>query len=610
MTKRSTFFTPRRWFGLATAGLGALALAAAFAPAATAAPASAASVRPASHVVHAGGGPIALHKVGTVNLLAVARADAKRKLAPAASSTGHPHVAPLGLPPSAAIKAGKASAARAVSAGSLMNKFAGNVKGAHGFDGITGAIQSAANAFALAGLSDLAPPDQGLAVGPSSAGTVAVEFVNNALDIYSLNGNSLLGAIPSYQVFGQAPTPFFSDPRAYRDPQSGHWFLTEFIYGDGNLNNDGTPLGTQFIAVSQTTSPFGPYSIFAIDTSDLSNTAGNCPCFGDFDQVGMDNSGFYIATNQFSVDQGNFNGSVLYAISKSGLISAARGFGSPPVVQEYVVPFTSDPFAAYHLSPSAVTPGSSAPNTEYFVESNSNQNFGNALEVYALLHTAVLNSGGRPQMVASRVATEAYSFPPNAIQRSGSTPFSCIQLLSCSTATIDTDFNAVQEVTYASGRLFAELDTGFDFGTGQNSGAAWFVLAPKAGAHSISVSKVSNGYVESSQEIMYPVIGVNKSGLGYMTFAVSSATRYPSAAYIVFHAAKGPQGPIHIAANGVNPLDDFACYPPFGSSCRYGDYSMAQYYNGKIYMATEYVSPQPRDVFTNWGTRVWYAPVP
>ena len=268
----------------------------------------------------------------------------------------------------------------------MVTKFAGNVKGARGFDGITAAINGAANSPIIpGGIGDVSPPDQALAVGPSTAGTAIVEYVNNTLNIYSPSGRTLLGAVPSYQIYGLTPDAFLSDPRAYRDPQTGHWFLTQFIFGDGITS----PLSTQFIAVSQTTSPFGPYTTFSIDTSDSGNTAGGCPCLGDFDQVGTDNSGFYIATNEFSVDGPFFNGSVIYAMSKSVLISAAQSFGfPPPVVQVYVVSDLTDPFAAYHLSPSTVTDGSAAPNTEYFVESNSNLNFGNGLEVFALLRTA------------------------------------------------------------------------------------------------------------------------------------------------------------------------------------------------------------------------------
>ncbi len=610
MTKQSYPLARWGWLTRAiTAVIGAGALAAAFVPAATAAPAApAARNAPASHIVKARGGKITLHRIGTVNLRTLARADARR-LANAAPATtpAHAKVAPLRLPPGAA-KASSKAAGRLVPAARVLTRFAGNVKGAHGFDGITAAINGAANSPIIpGGIGDVSPPDQALAVGPSTAGTAIVEYVNNTLNIYSPSGRTLLGAVPSYQIYGLSPDAFLSDPRAYRDPQTGHWFLTQFIFGDGITS----PLSTQFIAVSQTTSPFGPYTTFSIDTSDSGNTAGGCPCLGDFDQVGMDNSGFYIATNEFSVDGPFFNGSVIYAMSKSALISAAQSFGfPPPVVQVYAVSDLTDPFAAYHLSPSAVTAGSSAPNTEYFVESNSNLNYGSGLEVYALLNTSVLNVGGRPTMVETPVSTESYSFPPNALQRSGATPYGC-SVGFCGTASLETDFNAVQEVTYASGRLYAELDTGFNYGTGQNSGAAWFVLKPTPHASSVSVSLVSNGYVLTSQDLLYPVIGVNKSGVGFMNFAISGTTRYPSTAYVEFNGAKGPVGPIRIAAHGAGPLDDFTCYPPFSSGqCRYGDYSMAQYFRGKIYMASEYVAPQPRDVLSNWSTRVWYAPVP
>jgi len=608
MTLRSKSFTRRRWLIRAlTAAVGAGALAAAFVPAATVATAAAATPRPASHshVVKAGGGTVTLRRIGTVNLRALARADARRRLkAAGGSSATHFRAAPLRL---ANRKLGATSANhRMVRSGHVLAKWSGNVKGEHGFDGITAAINGAANSPDAGGVGDVSPPDQALAVGPSTAGTAIVEYVNDTLVIYSPNGKTLLGAIPGYQIYGLPPSAFLSDPRAYRDPQTGHWFLTQFIFGDGITS----PLSTQFIAVSQTTSPFGPYTTFAIDTSDSGNTAGGCPCFGDFDQVGMDNGGFFISTNEFSVDHPNFNGTVIYATSIAGLESAAIFATPPPVVQEYVVPYASDPFAAYHLSPSVVTPGSSAPDTEYFVESNSNLNYGSGLNVYALLNTGVLDVGGRPTLVETNLGTESYAFPPNAFQESGPTPFGC-SVGFCGTASLETDFNAVQEVTYASGRLYAELDTGFNFGTGVNSGAAWFVLSPTAGSSSISVSLVSNGYVETPEFLLYPVIGVNANGDGYMNFAVSGTTRYPSTAYVAFKGASGPTGPIYIAANGVNPLDDFTCYPPFSTGqCRYGDYSMAQYYNGKIYMASEYVAPQPRDTFSNWSTRIWYAPVP
>jgi hypothetical protein len=606
MTKRSYPFTHRGWLTRSLmAAIGAGALVAAFVPAATTA--SAASQATIPHIVKAGGGKVTLHRHGTVNLAALAKKDAaarKKAAGQKVASTPKGRETPLRLIPG--MKSASAKVKGHISGANVTSWFAGNVKGEHGFDGITAAINGGANSPVTGGIGDVSPPDQGLAVGPSTAGTALLEFVNMSAVIYSPSGKTLLGAVPAAQIFGLAPDAFLSDPRAYWDPQTGHWFLTMFTFGDGVT----APLSTQYIAVSTTRSPFGPYAVFSIDTSDSSNTAGGCPCLGDFDQVGSDNSGFYIATNEFSVDGPNFNGSVLYAMSKSILISAARGATPPPVVQRYVVSTTLDPFAAYHLSPSTVTQGSGAPNTEYFVESNSNLNYGTGLELFALLRTARLNSGGRPTLAATAVSSENYSFPPNALQKSGPTPYGC-SVGFCGTASLQTDFNAVQEVTYASGRLYAELDTGFNFGTGQNSGAAWFVLKPSPHFNWVSASLVSNGYVKTSQNILYPVIGVNKSGKGFMAFAISGPKKYPSAAYVTFNGASGPVGPIHIAARGVNPLDDFTCYPPFSTGqCRYGDYSMAQNFNGQIYQATEYVAPQPRDILSNWSTRIWYAPVP
>lgn len=578
---------------------GAAVLAAAIVPAAAAMANTTVST---SSTVSTAGSPVALHRVGTVDLSALAKADANK---PAASSaSAHARVTPLGLPPAA--RSAKA-AAQAPTAGALTGFTSGNVTGEHGFDGITSAINAAANSPTAGAAGDVTPPDQGLAVGPSSAGTAIVEFLNDSLNIYSPTGKTLLGAIPSYQVFNLPADYFLSDPRAYWDAQTGHWFLTQFTFGtltDGTSNG----LADQYIAVSQTTSPFGSYAVFSFDTSDAS--AVGCPCFGDFDQVGLNNSGLYIATNEFGQTSGAFNGSVLYAASKSGLITAAQGNGPMPVIQTYHVPFASDPFGSYHLSPSTVTQGSSSPGTEYFVESNSNSNFGSGLTVYALLGTAGLNTGGRPALVKTTVPTESYSFPPNAYQKSGPFPYGQ-SLGQTGVGQLQTDFNAVQEVTYASGQLYAELTTGFNYGTGQNAGVAWFALHPSPGTSSVSATLVNDGYVKTSQELLYPVIGVDASGHGYMNFAVSATSRYPSAGYVVFNGTSGPTGEVHIAAHGTDPLDDFSCYPPFSSGqCRYGDYSMAQNYNGKIYMASEYIAPQPRDVVANWGTRIWDAPVP
>lgn len=509
-----------------------------------------------------------------------------------------------------------------------LDKFGGNLLHAGGFDGITALMNGGANSPEpfIGGVGDVSPPDQGLAVGPSPAGTVMVEFVNDTLNIYSPSGTTLLGAVPAFGVFGLPPNSFLSDPRVYWDSSSGHWFLTMFtvgnsggtITGNGECSNGAAPptcLSTQYIAVSVTTDPFGSYTVFSINTSDSANAANGCPCFGDYDQVGSDSSGFYIETNEFPLNAGGpgFNGSVIYAISKSGLISAANG-GAAPTVERYTVPLTSDPFAGYHVSPSTMTQGSTTSHTEYFVESNANlpnNATATGLEVFALLDTNRLAKGLPLTMVEKTVNSESYTeVPPNATQKSGPTPLGSSVGFS-GTALLQTDFSAVQEVTYASGKVFAELDTGFAYGTGERAGAAYFVLHPSVVSGVLSVAMLRQGYVETSQNLLYPVIGVNNHGVGFMAFDLAGPSYYPSAAYVSFSAASGAGNVVHIAANGVDPLDDFTCYPYFHFStgqCRFGDYSMAQAYQGEIYMATEYVAPQPREGMSNWATRVYWAP--
>ncbi len=615
---------------------------------------TAAATRPAtSRAVHATMSKIALHRVGTVNLSYLGGEDASSRPHAAQGGSAPYRETPLGRI-HGRTGASTTSTGRAASilAKAAIDRFGGNVAGEVGFDGIDANDNGSVNSQVLGGVGDVSPPDQGLAVGPSPRGTAIVEFVNDALAVYSSSGKALIPPIAAFQALDQPPATFLSDPRAYWDPGTRHWFLQMFAFGgpggtigqygcsNGGAVQDGC-LAAEYVAVSKTTNPLGNYEVFWFNTTDGTGETGpgghigdDCPCFGDYDMQGADASGYYITTNQFcnnsspacaKSQSGGFNGTIIYAISKGDLVAAATG-GSLPSVVRYGVDFLSDPFAAYHLAPSTVTQGSPAPHTEYFVEANANlpsNAIASGLEVYALLHTSTLKSGGTPPLVMTTVATEKYTeSPPNASQKSGPLPLGKELGAACypppqppipCTPAIQTDFNAVQEVTYAGGRLYAELDTGFMFGKQENSGAAWFVLHPTTGASSVAVANSGDGYVETTQNILYPDISVDSSGHGYMIFAVAGSAMWPSAAYVSFNGTHGAGSVVHVAAAGVDPLDDFTCYPPFGHTpggpgCRWGDYSMAQAFDGNIYMSTEYIAPEVRDTWSNWGTRVYWAP--
>ena len=318
----------------------------------------------------------------------------------------------------------------------------------------------------------------------------------------------------------------------------------------------------QFIAVSQTTNALGAYTIFSIDTSTSVIDNSICPCLGDFDMVGADNSGFYITTNEFSITGPGFNGTNLYAMSKKGLIAAANGGPAAPVFQ-YPIPTLSDPFGAYHLAPSSVTQGSAAPNNQYFVESDANNVGNSALEVWALTGTKSLNASTptAPPLSEGSVATQGYSQPPSAVQKSGPIPFG--NTLGVKVASpLSTNDDEVQQVTYASGEVYAQLSTGVTAGGGAtNAGVAWFALHPRPGVGSVSVTNNGNGYVQVKGHLLFPSIGVNAQGNGYIAFALSSGSNFPTAAYIRFAGKQGAVGPVRIQKAGTRPLDDFTCYP-------------------------------------------------
>jgi hypothetical protein len=600
--------THTRWvIGLASVA-GSAALAVAAVPAATAATATRATAGPPK-IIHASG-TVTLHRVGTVNLAAVSKAAAK-----AAATTGGRHAILLGRPPLRNVGSQHPSAsalAHAAPSAAVNTSITGNVTGAVGFDGMAAAANENTVGF------DVTPPDQGMAVGTSSAGTAIVEDLNLTLQAFKPDGTPLTGPFPTNVFFHSGActgNPFPggcpSDPRVLWDPQTQHWFIAGFTF-NGWLNNDPTSPDVQYFAVSQTTDALGNYTVFSFstDTSALDPNGSDCPCVGDFDMVGMDNSGFYITTNEFG--QTSFHGANIYAFSKSGLISAANG-GPPAFGVNYGVNTFADPFGAYHLAPSQVTQGSSAPNDEYFTESDSNDFANTALEVYALTGTNSLNSRIAPPLVATNVATEGYSVPPNAVQKAGPIPLGNL-LGATLPSPLASDFDAVQQTVYSSGFIYAQLDTGVTAGGGAaNAGAAWFALKPTPGSGSVSVSNAGNGYVQVNGHLLYPSIGANKNGHGYMAFALAGANNYPSAAYILFDDQQGAVGPIHIQKAGTTPLDDFSCYPAAFGGCRYGDYSASQVYNGRIYLATEYIHALTNvsgGAGTNWATRIWSVPFP
>src|SRR5581483_4873331 len=138
---------------------------------------------------------------------------------------------------------------------------------------------------------------------------------------------------------------------------------------------------------------------------------------------------------------------------------AGSGFGSPPP-QAVLYRLLGDAFGQpYHVAPAQTPPGGTyASNTEYFVESNSDAAKDDHLVVYALTHTDRLASGsGVPALTNTEINSETYAFPPDAHQPAGFIPLG--RSVNEPEGKLQADFNAIQEVTYTGGALYAEADT-------------------------------------------------------------------------------------------------------------------------------------------------------
>ncbi|MGN6795970.1 MAG: hypothetical protein ACTHJW_26595 [Streptosporangiaceae bacterium] len=576
-------------------GAGALVTLGATAGAATAAPGGS---RPANPRAITHGTAMHLTKVGTVNFGALARAAHPR----GARHLSAPRQIPARLP-SFVNKAARTTAR--IPRVARTTQFAGNVRGHQGFNGMDHTANETNFNF------DVSPPDEGLAVGTSSAGPIIIQSLNLSLQAFSPAGRRLTPPIGANRFMGLGPCTNSgfpvncpTDPRVYWDPQTRHWFITNFTFSN-------SPLGRQFIAVSRTTNGLGNYTIFSLPTGAGFIDPSDCPCTGDFDMVGADNNGFYVTVNEFG--QTSYHGAVLFAVSKRGLISAANG--GTTTVFVYTVPTLSDPFGGFRLAPAQTTQGSRFPNTEYFLEADANLFSNTSLETWALLRTATLNgpSPKAPPLVEKGVETQGYSFPPPATQKSGPIPFGN-NVGALVAAPLDSGFQTQQNSTFANGNLYFQMVTGVKAGGGaMRAGLAWFVLRPTPGRSSISVQKLSNGYVTAKAQLIYPTIAVNASGNGWMAFTVAGANHFPSSAYIKFNGVRGANGPIHLEKAGTTPLDDFTCYAGSGNgpTCRFGDYSASQFFRGRIFMGVEFIHKLTnvaggRD--TNWATRVFSIP--
>jgi hypothetical protein len=463
-----------------------------------------------------------------------------------------------------------------------------------GFQGLSTVDSGYANGFVLT------PPDQGLCAGHG----FVVETINLALVVFNQAGARLTVPQSMNSFYQLDPaTTFLADPRCYYDAPTQRWFISML-----NVYNSVTGRSDLLLAVSQTSDPRGAYYIYSIDDTDdgANGTPSNptCPCFGDQPLLGADANGVYLSTNEFPLFASGFNGAQIYAVSKRELEAG----GPATLVHYYDLPLAEG--LSYSVQP-ASSPDlneEEGSGVEYFLSAlDFYGTLDNRIAVWALTNTQSLSSTVPSVSLTSTIVTsEAYGVPPNSPQKAG--PYPLGQSLGDPEGLLSTNDDRMNNVVFASGKLWAGLNTVLSDGKNINAGIAYFDVRPSMSHGVLSASMVGQNYISvAGNSVMYPGIGVTADGAAAAAFTLAGASYYPSAAYAKLTPAHALS--VNVVAAGAAPSDDFSMYPQFGptnGSGRWGDYSWGVADGGSIWLATEYI-PGGIDslaFYTNYSTYV------
>ncbi|HET9615296.1 MAG TPA: hypothetical protein VFP22_10825 [Candidatus Limnocylindrales bacterium] len=507
--------------------------------------------------------------------------------------------------------------------------------GATGFDGQTHLDQRLAGTGIYTNTNfSTEPPDMGLCVGNG----FVVQGVNSSLRVYSPSGTALTVPTALNQLFGATPEVDRShiatdgtvtygdqvgDVKCYFDPETSRWFVSSFrLPLDPVTGQPKNELGSHVVlAVSTTADPRGAWTVWDLDTTDGNGTVANhpnCPCFADQPLIGADHYGFYIQTNEYSLEPfGVFsNGSQLYAFNKTALETGAGGSLSGVHLENISIgggqaftlqPATTPAVGSYELSQGG---------TEYFLQSlDYNATLDNRIAVWALTGTSTLGGTNAVTLTGKLLDSESYGQPPDAEQKSGPTPLKDAEAQGLEgrksvehLELLAGNDDRMNEVKYASGTLWGDVNTVVKNANGNTDvGIAWFAVQPSVSASGVGGSLVNQGYVAINRaNALFGAIAANNNGDAMMGFTVSGTAMYPSVGWVSL-GANGATSPVHISAAGVAPEDGFTGYVIEGGAgtARWGDYSAATADEaGNLWVANEYIPNAPRSLFANWGTYI------
>jgi len=490
----------------------------------------------------------------------------------------------------------------------------------------------------------LEPPDQALCVGNG----YALESVNTVFRIHNLS-TMTTGGVAALNPFFTADQQInratgergqdLGDPKCYYDPELNRFFFTVLHLGQtpaGVLDGH----GYVNIAVSKSGVPSTDRTQWHQYQLDVTNAGGTgmpshpgCPCFGDQPLIGADKYGFYVTTNEYSIEPfgATFNGAQIYAFDKAALAAGTtpmkvQRIGGAPLASSYTTatdfPYSLQPAS----SPSSGDWVTTSNGVEYLLGalefSKGNVTLDNRIAVWALTNTkSLLDATPNVHVADVVVTTQVYGAPPNAVQKDGPTPLADATPNAFTGKQPGTgprehqnliagNDDRMEDAVWVNGRLWGALNTVVKTQNGASQvGAAYFAFTPSVAASGqVSAGVAMQGYVTvNNANVLFPAIAMNNADKGALVFTVVGRDYFPSAGYARL-TPTGGAGAVHIAERGNKPADGFTGYTFFGGSGteRWGDYSDAvATVDGSLWMATEWI--QGNVVFprlANWNTRI------
>jgi hypothetical protein len=427
------------------------------------------------------------------------------------------------------------------------------------------------------------PPDQ--AVGVSVSG-IMFEGVNNLLTVYNGSLGTLYGPVSAQTFF--APLyhsgDFFSDPQITYDAERGRWLVAWL-----EINSAGTADYID-LAVSKTSSN---YSTNFYEYQIPANASGASD-FCDYDTLGYDYYGLWIACTSFNGSTGAFTGNRVFGFPLSQM--SAGSLSDYVYYYNVETDLSGGTQAAYRLSP-AIEDGT--PQAEFVTASDAG--FGvtsSNLTVCAITNTVAIQHGSLPDMTCGfNTMPLGYADPINAPQPGTS-------------STVYPGFGTKQ-LEYYDGRLWLAMPSSLSCGGTTEDGIWWGDVTPQLTPISSGYPQSVNGIVSNYTENAYlcysgglysylPSIQPSGQGDAALVYNLSaSSTWYPSIVYTGRMAADAPgdmgssgQSAVVVAGSSDNTTGRFGDYSACALATNFvvrntlwcgGEYGGSDVWNTRLY---------------------------